>query len=138
MATEPDDLTLRLTRTLPVDRERLWQAWTDELATWIWPPSFETDVQLDLAPGTEWHLVSTPRDLAVRGQVVEVDPPHRLVLTWQWDGDEVVTSVTVGLHEREGGTEVLLVHEGHTDAQQVTDHDAGWNDCLDRLEQHLG
>ena len=71
----------------------------------------------------------------------EIEPPRRLVFTWRWeDGEgpkEGETLVTVELHERDGGTELVLTHERFADTDARDGHEQGWTSALNRLEAHL-
>lgn len=131
---------LNLTRILRADRERVWRAWTNgaELASWFWPPSFETEVALDLRVGGSWRIASTVAGMAVSGTFVAVAPHSRLVYTWRWDGEDAETLVTVTFADAAGGGTALSVrHERFDDVPSASDHEQGWNDCLDRLPEHF-
>jgi uncharacterized protein YndB with AHSA1/START domain len=75
--------------------------------------------------------------MAVSGEYVEVEPPGRLVFTWQWDGEDERTLVTVDLTATAGGTDLRLVHESFVDDAARDSHAQGWSDCLDRLPAWL-
>jgi uncharacterized protein YndB with AHSA1/START domain len=75
--------------------------------------------------------------MAVSGEYVAVEPPHRLVFTWLWDGETAETLVTVELTTTDAGTRLLLTHERFADddagREAAKNHAQGWDDCLDRL-----
>ena len=132
-------LTLQLKRHVPAGRERVWQAWTDpaELARWYWPASFATECSVDLRVGGRFRIASATAGMAVSGEFAAVEPPGRLVHTWQWDGEDLETLVTVEFLARaDGGTDVVVTHERFTDAGDSANHAQGWNDCLGRLTAH--
>src|SRR2546425_5241971 len=60
----------------------------------------------------------------VTGTYREVDPPNRLVYTWQWETTPGATEtlVTVEFHDRAGRTEVVLTHERLPDAEARARH----------------
>ena len=126
---------LRLSRSLPGPAERVWQAFTDTaaLASWLWPERFATTAELDLRVGGRYRIEGPGAGMAVAGEYVAVEPPHRLVFTWRWEGEPDETLVTVELTSTGTGTELLLVHERFTDDVQREEHARGWSDCLDRL-----
>ena len=65
-------------RTTP---EKLWAALTEpEFTRQYW---FETHQECDWKPGSTWKLVFADGDLADAGEVIESDPPHKLVLAWR-------------------------------------------------------
>lgn len=65
-------------RTTP---EKLWQALTDpEIIPQYW---FGATQESEWKPGAAWKLVLADGRLADSGEVLEIDPPRRLVLRWQ-------------------------------------------------------
>src|SRR5262249_10886522 len=122
-------------RTLAATPERVWAALTDPsaLAAWFWPPALRTELERD--PGG--YEIRAPGQMAVRGTYDEIDPPHRLRFTWQWDGETEQTAVSIDLSGVDGGTAVTLIHEGFADEVSRDNHIQGWSDCLDRLPEYL-
>ena len=76
----------------------------------------------------------------LRGEFREVDPPRRLVYTFEWeepDPDDRETVVTLSLvGDRERTTLVLDQGPFATEARRAL-HEAGWTDSLERLERFL-
>lgn len=74
--------------------------------------------------------------VAVRGEYVEVQPPHRVVFTWGVPGRDGLepgsTTVEVILTEAAGGTRVELFHHG-LPSGEVTSHRQGWVAKLESL-----
>jgi uncharacterized protein YndB with AHSA1/START domain len=65
-------------RTTP---EKLWQALTEpEFTRKFW---VDTVQECEWKPGASWKLMAPDGRVADAGQVVEIDPPRKLVLTWQ-------------------------------------------------------
>lgn len=65
-------------RTTP---EKLWQALTQpEFTRRFWANTVQ---ECEWKPGAAWKLVAPDGRVADRGEVVEIDPPRKLVLTWQ-------------------------------------------------------
>ncbi len=91
--------------------------------------------RVDLRAGGDYRWTVVPGHSA-SGTFVEVVPGKRVVFTWGWEeGSELLpgqSTVTVTLRPTDGGTEVRLVHEGLTSAQEAS-HAEGWNHYLDRL-----
>jgi uncharacterized protein YndB with AHSA1/START domain len=80
------DREVTLTRDFAFPRERVWRAWTDAaaIARWFGPHGFTTDVVAnDLRVGGDIHYVMRRDgvDYPVRGRVVEIVPPEKLVMT---------------------------------------------------------
>jgi uncharacterized protein YndB with AHSA1/START domain len=138
--------TLRITRTLPATRERVFRAWTDPqaLARWLAPSDqFSTSVpEFDLRPGGRYRVEMRLADQThvVGGAYREIRPPEKLVFTWRWENEPahtVETLVTVELFDRVGSTELVLTHERFADEASRDEHHKGWNGCLERLGHFL-
>ena len=122
--------------TSPV--ERVWIAFTtDALATWFWPPLWDTSVQLDVQVGGRYRVASAVSDMAVSGEYLAIDPGRALVQSWQWDGDDEVTTVTIALRPTDAGTSLTITQEGFARDDVRDNHIQGWNDCLARLPEVL-
>jgi len=74
-------------------------------------------------------------------QVLEVVPTSRLSYSWKYSmkGAEISTDsvVTWTLHEKNGGTELHLLHNGFTLMEDVISHTDGWVKNLNRLTELL-
>jgi uncharacterized protein YndB with AHSA1/START domain len=127
---------LELTRRTGAPAERVFEFWTvpDQLEKWWWPPRFKTIVKIDLRPQGSFEIRSTglPNNLGISGRYLEVQPPRRLRYTWQWDGEDRATDVTVHFTSQ-SGTAIRIVHSGFSSAEERDKHIQGWNDCIDRL-----
>lgn len=117
-------------------REHVFAAWTrPELLVRWWGPDAQAEVDLRvggryrLSMQFEWGALVCVREYR------EIVPPERLVFTFAWEGDPSgeETRVTLLLREVEGGTELILRHEGFGDARVAEHHRAGWLDCVGRL-----
>jgi len=74
----------------------------------------------------------------VEGEYLEIDPPRKLVQTWKpdWDAGNV-TTLTYSLEQIDGGTRVLVRHEGFGDrAESCRQHGEGWELVLGWLADH--
>jgi uncharacterized protein YndB with AHSA1/START domain len=61
--------------------EKLWSALTKpEFARQYW---FGMHMQSDWKPGATWKLIFTDGRVADTGEVLEIDPPRRLVVNWR-------------------------------------------------------
>jgi len=82
---DPSALTMTLDAEFDAPPERVWQLWADprQLERWWGPPTYPaTFTKHDLAPGSrvEYHMTGPEGDQP-KGywDVLEIDPPHRLV-----------------------------------------------------------
>jgi uncharacterized protein YndB with AHSA1/START domain len=140
-------MTLRLSRTLPFRRDRVFKAWTDpeELARWFNPtPEHELKIiRYDLRAGGSYALdIKAPTGILYRltGTYREVKRPEKLVYTWRMEEgypDRDETLVTVEFLERGEATEIVLTHEKFPHRKMQEDHTQGWNACFDRLTGYL-
>jgi len=140
-----DPLVLRLERTFSAPAVAVFEAWTsaEVLRRW-WPagPNWETPVaEIDVRVGGRLRLVMRSpggAEFGGSGTFVEISPPHRLVLTWSWDGHEGHEGsqlVEVDFHERDDGTTiVVLTNRGLTDEESRQSHREGWEASFDNLE----
>ena len=83
---DPKALTMTMTAEFDASVERVWQLWADprQLERWWGPPTYPaTFTKHDLTPGSriEYHMTGPEGDQP-KGywDVVEVDPPRRLVV----------------------------------------------------------
>src|SRR5215472_17593364 len=76
--------TIQREIVIPQAREQVWQAITDSatLAEWMFPNDFEPRVGHQFT----FHVPPNPKarfdGLAIRCEVLECEPPSRLVLSW--------------------------------------------------------
>jgi uncharacterized protein YndB with AHSA1/START domain len=133
-------LTVR--RTIAADPQRVFDAWTQpaHMVNWACPEGATLDtVRTDIRVGGSYLLKMTNPEgetYTAFGTYREVDPPHRLVYTWDWKEEAHrmgETLVTVEFIDRDGATEVVLRHEGFPSTEAREGHDQGWASCLDKL-----
>ena len=76
----------------------------------FWNSSWDTQAMAD---GNTYRMLSADqRTVGVVGRIVEIDPPHRLVTTFQLTNlEDPPSRVTYELEEVEGGTELRLITE---------------------------
>lgn len=74
----------------------------------------------------------------LRGEFLEVTPPHRLVYSWAWEPPNehagIPSVVTVLFNEKDGGTELLLCH-AISDSGMTERHSLGWRGALMLLDR---
>jgi glutathione S-transferase len=79
-------------------------------------------------------------EVSVHGCFLEIEPPRKLVYTWQWLGafpGMPETKVTVEFHAVAGGTEISLRQEALA-MPFCVQHLSGWLDALDRITRIVG
>jgi hypothetical protein len=143
MSTSKPSNSLQVKRFIKSSPERVFAAWTtpEQIKHWFGPSTCRvTDAQIDLRVGGKYRFRVFSEEM---GEVVscgeyrEVSAPSKLVFTWKWDDDEdwanVTSIVTVEMIAKDGGTEVLITHEGFPTDEHASRHQHGWNGSLDKL-----
>ena len=132
-----DPSTITVTRVVAGRPEWAFAAWTDaeQLAAWWWPQLSGTTYAVDARPGGAFRIHGPAIGATVTGTYTEVDAPHRLSFTWNWDDGEhetVEDAVLVTFGPDDGSTRVTVAH---TSSAHEPDGAAeqGWSDVLDRL-----
>ena len=135
---------LELERKVGADRAVVFQAFVnpDQLARWFGPEGFTVaHVEFSARVGARYRLEMRPPQgdhFHIRGEILEVDAPRRLVFTFVYEEpspDDVETQVDVSFRDRGDWTDVE-VSQGRfkTEARRALHRD-GWSDSLDRLER---
>ena len=127
MAAEP------LTASVHVEAqpERVFAYFTDPEAIVRWMGEYAL---LDATAGGEFAV--DINGVPVRGRYLEVQPPHRLLISWGHAGSERLppgaSTVEVLFTADAGGTDVEIVHRGLPEPD-AAGHARGWRHFLDRL-----
>jgi uncharacterized protein YndB with AHSA1/START domain len=137
-------ITLIVRRTVQADARRVFDAWTkpEQLMKWWGPrPVTCTHAEVDLRVGGSYRIANLLPDgstLFICGEFELVEPPARLVYTWRTERPDApepaVSRVTVRFESQGAATEVIVLHERIDSQATATDHERGWNGCLDNLE----
>jgi uncharacterized protein YndB with AHSA1/START domain len=111
--------------TVPIDRERAFKLFTEEIGTW-WPSEHYSILEgpftevFEPREGGRWYELGEDGTQGTVGTILEWEPPARFVLAWQLTPDwapepdlERATKVEVRFDEEQGGgTRVALEHRG--------------------------
>ncbi|MES2693303.1 MAG: SRPBCC domain-containing protein [Verrucomicrobiota bacterium] len=106
--------TIRREILIPQPREQVWRAIASRtaLAEWMYPNDFEPRVG---HPFT-FRVPPNPKvgfeGLVVRCEVLECEPPSRLVFSWSVGGPVVNTRVSFQLQPEGDGTRLVFEHSG--------------------------
>jgi uncharacterized protein YndB with AHSA1/START domain len=141
------DFALNLERTFAAPRDRVWRAWTDpdEIRRWWSRSGLTVEIaEFDVRVGGRFRLgMRSAEDnlYVVGGAYSEVDPPTRLVHTWQWeeDGSDGAPEmlVTVEFHDEGAATRLVLTHENFRNGEAAERHQDGWTNKFDCLAGYL-
>jgi uncharacterized protein YndB with AHSA1/START domain len=130
---------------IPGPAIRVFEAWTDpkHLARFMCPGRMDSaKVTADARVGGTFHIDMVgeagtvyPHD----GTYLEVDPPRRLKFTWISLAcpAELNSVVTIDFVDRDGSTELILIHESLTDEKSRDGHTVGWTAILTQLENAI-
>ncbi|HEX2140701.1 MAG TPA: SRPBCC domain-containing protein [Candidatus Limnocylindria bacterium] len=124
-------------RTTP---ERLWQALTDP--AWTQRYYFNSLFESDLQPGSPFTYRQPEGRLDIDGQIVEADPPRRLVHTfnirWDPENSDPPSRVTWEITPMGETCQLTLVHDGfETETATFGETGSGWPLILSNLKTLL-
>lgn len=142
------DTELEMQRTLSAPRELVYRAFTeaDLIPKW-WGLRSSTTIVDTFEPqvGGRWRFIQRESDgteFAFRGEFLELEPPNRIVQTFEFEPipGHIVTD-TLTLTEVDGGTLVRILSKFETiedrDGLLRSGMEAGANETYDRLEELL-
>jgi uncharacterized protein YndB with AHSA1/START domain len=132
--------TIRREIVIPRPREQVWRAIADSamLAEWMFPNDFEPRVGHQFT----FRVPPNPKvnfdGLVVRCEVLECEPPDRLVFSWSAGGPVENTQVSFRLELDGDDTRVLFEHAGFDLSQPWGDQafkgaEHGWAKMLKQL-----
>ena len=124
-------------RTTP---EKLWQALLDpEFTRQFWVGTWQ---ECEWKVGASWRLMIPDGRVGDSGEVLEFDPPRRLVLSWRNEfkpelHEEGYSRMTYTL-EPQGGSKLTALHEmGKPDSKLIESVSNGWPHILSSLKSLL-
>jgi uncharacterized protein YndB with AHSA1/START domain len=93
--------------------------------------------ELDARPGGAFRCDINGRHIA-SGEYVEIEPPHRVVFSWGWEGEDATvppgaSRVEVRLTRVADATDVLLIHSELPSEEAAERHRHGWEHYAERL-----
>jgi uncharacterized protein YndB with AHSA1/START domain len=106
--------SIRRELLIPQPREQVWRALADSatLAEWMFPNDFAPRVGHHFTFQVPPNPIAGFDGLVVRCEVLECEPPSRLVFSWSAGGPVVDTRVSFRLEPDGEGTRVLFEHSG--------------------------
>ena len=125
-------------RTTP---ERLWAALTDpQFVRQYW---FDTTVECAWTKGSPWKLVGADGSLTDTGEILEIDPPRRMVIRWlnEWKPElkaEGPSRCTIELEPAGTAVKLTIRHEiDRRGSKFITAVSGGWPSILSNLKSLL-
>jgi uncharacterized protein YndB with AHSA1/START domain len=150
MSTAPSVPTLHGTATVAMSAEQAFRFFTDSFGSW-WPADYHigqadmADAVLEPREGGRWYERGADGSECDWGRVLTWDPPHRLVVTWQINGQwqfdpDPQHASEIEVRFTPAGPEQTTVEIEHrhldrlVDAQAIHDmigQGGGWNAILE-------
>jgi uncharacterized protein YndB with AHSA1/START domain len=125
-------------RTTPA---KLWEALTDpQFIRHYW---FNTTVECDWKKGSAWKMVRPDGSLTDTGEILEIDPPRRMVIRWQneWKPElkaEGPSRCTIELEPVDNAVKLSIIHEiDRLESKLIPAVSGGWPRILSNLKSLL-
>lgn len=125
-------------RTTP---DKLWSALTDvEFMKQYW---FGMHCESEWTPGSAWKMVSPDRGITDSGEIVEADPPRRLVIRWQHQmlqelKAEGASLCTIEMEPSGGAVKLSITHSIERDPSKlIAAVSGGWPQILSNLKSFM-
>lgn len=138
------DLKVNINKTINAPIEKVFDAWLDPkmLSLFMLPmPGMPTsDVENDARVGGNFTIIMHVGDdkLPHKGEYLEINRPAKLVFTWVSDNSIDNSTVTLNFTKIDDNkTNVLLTHVKFIDEESRSDHEGGWGNILDKLNDTL-
>jgi uncharacterized protein YndB with AHSA1/START domain len=145
----PSDLEIELAREFDAPRELVFEAMSkpEHLAHWWGPRAYSTALcEADFRPGGTWRIVHRGADgqeFGFHGEIREVEPPERIVQTFEYEGLPGHVSVeTMRLEDLGGGRTRLTVRSRFAsvedrDGMLQSGMEGGAAESYERLDEYL-
>ncbi len=135
------NVSLTINRTFAAPVEAVYAAWTDPgiIEKWLAPGTTEVVLaETEIKIGGKFHCEMREENgkmHVTRGVYREIVPNRKVVFTWQWEGTDNETLVTVQLRAKSPQeTELTLTHERFVDDEARDHHNDGWTKCFSKLD----
>jgi uncharacterized protein YndB with AHSA1/START domain len=137
-----------VTRILDAPRGAVWNAWTypEQAKRWFMPYGFTVlECTIDLRPGGRIHMVIRDpegNESTSDGEILELDPPERLVIAELAFDGALATRNTVTFRDLDGTKTELTLHVEVTKsspefAGPLTGMEEGWLQSFEKLNALL-
>lgn len=135
---------ISITRMFKAPPESVFKAWTNpnEFGRWFGTEATAVeDVSMDLRVGGAWSarmILGDGTEIGWHGSYLELEAPHRLVLSLSDRPGDQFERVTVDLKEVDGGTEMTFTQAGgNMPPENYVQAETGWRSFFDDLAKGL-
>lgn len=125
-------------RTTPA---KLWQALTEpQFIRQYW---FNATIECGWKQGSPWRMARPDGSLTDTGEILEIDPPRRMVIRWQneWKPElkaEGPSRCTIELEPVDHAVKLTITHEiDRPESRFITAVSGGWPQILSNLKSLL-
>lgn len=125
-------------RTTP---EKLWEALTDpQFIREYW---FGITIECDWKEGSSWKMVRPDGSLTDSGEILEIDPPRRMVIRWlnEWKPElkaEGPSCCTIELEPVDQAVKLTITHEiDRQESKFIPAVSSGWPRIISNLKSLL-
>ncbi len=134
------DLTVNINKIIHAPIEKVFDAWLNPkmLSKFMMPiPGMpESDVKNDARKGGNFTIIMHVGDdnLPHNGEYIEINHPNKLVFTWVSDNSVNNSRVTLNFTKIDDNkTNISLSQVKFIDEKSRSDHEGGWGNILDKL-----
>lgn len=124
--------------------EKVFDAWLDPeiLTKFILPMKGMPEPQVENDPrvGGKFSIIMQAGDMSLlhTGEYIKIDRPHTLIFTWVSDHSIEGSRVSLDFAKLDGSSsEVTLTQVKFMDEQAMRDHEGGWTNILETLDDRL-
>ncbi len=139
-----NDLTLSVSKTINASIEDVFDAWLDPtlLAQFILPMPGMPHPQVENEPrqGGSFTIIMHvgENEIPHTGEYLEINRPNKLVFSWVSPFSTDGSKVTIDFNEVDSSTtNVELTHVRFVDEETRADHEGGWSNILEMLNETL-
>lgn len=141
-----ENFSLTMNRSFKHSKQDVYDAWInrESLISWFAPAKEFTTIihEQELKVGGKYKIEMREPDgtaHVIHGEYVALNPYDQIVFTWEWESDEqeVNSLVTIDLLDKNGLTEMVLLHEKLESQNSVDLHTEGWMGCLSQLDAYF-
>lgn len=128
--------SLRVSEFIKSPRAKVFKAWVDPdlMKKWFCPEGLRPGkVEADIRVGGKFRgeMIAPDATYTAMGTYQEIIPNEKIVFSHGWEGEEYhETQVTILFKDKDGGTEIILTHEGLLSKESAKGHEEGWRSTL--------